>query len=175
MCDNRKMRYALPTQEYIYNERNLFQQMLGGFATFEQVNVNDFSVDRELVDEVTKRVHQRIEYYSYFHGVNLEQTRQAATKAYWILRYRPLKPKLWGKQYDVNIHFAFYVLFAAVIGKSIKDIPKNIQKSVINAVLSKQKDIYLRSFSEYDISKEAMMLVAESVKSLLEAEIIKHT
>ena len=167
--------YIPPSREYLVNNRKHFQAMLGHFADFKKMPKADFKVDLDLVDSIAKRVHQRISYYRYFHGIHLVQPRQAAMQAYWVLRYHPLRtlPK-WDHEFDVNVHFAFYVLFAGSMREPIENCPKEKQPIVLNYVLGEYQGEYLRAFSEYDISKEAMMLMSDSIKSIVKAEIKNH-
>ena len=154
-------RYVRPPVTYFSEKRKSFQKILGGFATYMKMNTTDFRANIGSVDEISSRLHQRLNYYLFFHGRTLEQSRQAAVKAYWILRYRPLKAVVWDKDYDVNIYFAFFVLFVEAMGQTFKDCPKTIQVVIVDSIRKDYEKDFLRAFSEYDISKEAMMLVSD--------------
>jgi len=167
--------YIKPSREYLAKERKDFQQFLGKFATYSKIPATDFNVDDNLLDDVNMRVHQRVNYYLYFHGTQLEQTRKAAIKAYWILKYRPIKALRWSGAYDVNVHLAFFVLFAESLGRLLPNQPAKIQNMVVNNILNEYGDSFLRAFNEYDISKEAMMLIADSLKSIFKCEIKYHS
>jgi len=167
-------RYAPPSFEYLKSRRSRVSEMIGSFATFMKMNKTDFRIDPQLLDDVNMRVHQRLEYYLFFHGTHLEQSRQAASFAYWILRYRPLAALVWGEEYDVNAYFAYYVLFTESLVKFLGEHPKKVQHAVINGILSEYKDNFIRGLSEYNISKGAMMLISDSIKNILRGELAKH-
>ncbi len=103
--------------------------------------------------------------------------RSVAQKAYWILRYRPLRPKspiYWDKPYDVNVYFAFYMLLAATIGECFvarSESVKDQARAVVNDILQDHEDDYSRAFSEYDISKEAMMLITDNLRGMINSAI----
>jgi hypothetical protein len=62
-------------------------------------------------------------------------------------------------------------MFAQAIGELFADCKKEKQVTVANNILEKYEGDYIRAFSEYDISKEAMMLLSESLKSIVKCEI----
>ena len=167
--------YIDPTREYLNKERNDFKKFIGPFADYSKVPASDFMLDESLVDDINTRVHQRQNYYNFFHEAQLEQTRKTAIKAYWILKYRPIKAIRWNGEYDVNVHFAFFILFVESMGKFFPGQPKKIQNIVANDILNDYRDNFLRAFSEYDISKESMMLIADSLKSIFKCEIKYHS
>jgi hypothetical protein len=175
MSNFTEARYEQPTPKYLNAERAKFQQTFGLFAThIIKAPVTDFKFDHDLIDDVSMRVHQRLNYYLFFHNIRLAQSRQAGLKAYWILRYRPItpySPTLWNEEYDVNVYFAFFVLFCEAMGECLVKIPSNIRTIIVNNVLIEYQNIFMRAFNEYDISKEAMMLVSESIKSIFVGEI----
>ena len=76
--------------------------------------------------------------------------------------------------YDINVYLAVYILFAVNLAVIAKDNPNSnkIQNHVIANILNNYTD-FVRAFSEYDISKEAMMLFSENLKSIVVYEISK--
>jgi hypothetical protein len=63
-------------------------------------------------------------------------------------------------------------MFTQALGELFPNCPKEIQATVANNILKKYQDDYIRGLSEYDISKEAMMLISESLKSIVKCEIM---
>ncbi|MDR2166590.1 MAG: hypothetical protein LBE35_01910 [Clostridiales bacterium] len=170
-------RYLPATRDSLNKHREKFTNHLKWFVNwignkvYSAEDIINKHVDWDMVDEIHKRLHQRQNYYLFFHGTNLKQTRQAATKAYWILRYRPIKLPTPLKDYDANIHFAYFILFADNLLEVLGNESYEIRRHVIRNVLKEHgKDTFIRGFSEYDISKEAMMLVSESILSILDCE-----
>lgn len=155
-----------------------FKMALGFFAGFYNIATNNFRINQKRVDDISCRVYQRLNYYLFFHGSQLAQSRQAGLKAYWILRYRPLtliSSDAWKKSYDVNTYFAFFTVLCETLGECLKDCQKNVVRSMINKLLEEYENIFIRAFSEYDISKEAMMVIADSIKKMCLYEVKLHT
>ena len=167
-------RCPIPSRDLLNSERIQFRNMVVGFANFTSTAIGHIAIDWNVVDELSTRIHQRMNYYLFFHNANLLQSRQGALKAYWILKYRPLRIKsavFWDEEYDINVHFAFHVLFAQALGEFLVNCPRGIQLTVVTNILREYKNDHIRAFSEHDISKEAMMLISGSIKSIVECEI----
>jgi hypothetical protein len=157
--------------------RETFRKVLGLFVSCYGCSVGDFRINRNSVDGVSNRIYQRLNYYLFFHDKQLSQSRQAGLKAYWILRYRPLtliSTGAWKKRYDVNAYFAFFTILCEVLGECAGDIPKSSRRVIVNSILKGYENTFIRSFSEYDISKESMMLMADSIKNICKYEIKLH-
>jgi hypothetical protein len=163
-----------PPPDYYNKEREKFHKILDIFLKWSGVSGAHITVDIDLIDQVSLRVHQRINYYQFFHSRDLHQSRQVAIKSYWILRYRPLRLKsktFWNKIYDINVYFAFFIMVAQALAELVGNCSREIRTTVANNILIKHGSDYLRAFSEYDISKEAMMLISEGLKSTVKCEL----
>ena len=164
-------RYESPKYAYMSVQRDKFDKIIGSLATYLRISKNEFRIDHNVIEDIIARLHQRINYYLFFHGKHLTQSRQAGIKAFWILRYHPLISSTWKKEYDINVYFAFYLLFAEIIGEHLSSQPKEIQCEITNKVLIEYQESFLRALSEYDISKESMMLISECVEKIVLLEI----
>ncbi len=163
---------------FLTDGRTAFRKTLGLFSTCYNIAVNNFKIDQDRVDGIGNRLYQRLNYYLFFHNKQLSQSRQAGLKAYWILRYRPLtliSSGVWKKKYDVNVYFAFFIILCDVLGECVTDVELNVQRAVVYSILKDYENTVIRSFSEYDISKESMMLVADSIKNTCLYEIKQRT
>ncbi len=58
-------------RDYLDKELKMFHKNLGIFATFMKVHVYEFHVNKAAVGKVGERVHQRLNYYRFFHGMEL--------------------------------------------------------------------------------------------------------
>ncbi len=170
-----------PSRKYLNDQSEKFSKFVSVFLKILKVPAHEFRLHQDSVDEIIRRIHQRVNYYQFFHSKDLRQSRQAAIQAYWILRYRPLKPLTlshWDKLYDINVYLAYYLLFGAALSESVNEypdpVPKKVRDAVTNVIESENKNDRIRAFSEYDISKEAMMLVSDYLKTRIDAEIRCH-
>lgn len=171
-------RYNPPSKEFLENGRAKFKSQLGLFCARYNMPTNDFKINIKSVDKLYTRLHQRLSYYLFFHGKDLAQSRQAGIIAYWILRYRPLlliAQSSWSKSYDINVYLAFFILFSEVLGEHLAGQPKDVQRAVVNNIIASYESEFIRAFSEYDISKEAMMLLSEGMKSICKGELKSYT
>jgi len=164
-----------PTPDaFLKSGREVFRKILGIFVVFHKITVADFRVNQNIFDRISNRIYQRLNYYQFFHNKQLSQTRQAGLKAYWILRYRPIKlvsPGSWKKAYDVNVYFAFYAIVCDVFGECFGNLRDDVKTLIISEILKNYENTFIRPFSEYDISKESMMLVADDIKKMCLYEI----
>jgi len=165
------MAYEFPSESDLDNEREKFKKLFNGFCELFEF---DADYDDDIIDDVNVRVHQRICYTSYFYNIALAETRVAGIRAYWTLRYRPLHAKTWNRPFDINVYFAVYMLFMQALGevfiKSLKSSAKNVDfiLKIARQIFEKHSDLYLRPFSEYDISKKSLAVIAEDIKIIAE-------
>jgi hypothetical protein len=167
-------RCPLPPSDYFSKERENFKNILDIFLRWSEVSHIYITVDSDLIDQISLRVFQRINYYQFFHGIDLHQSRQVAFKSYWMLRYRPLRLKsknFWNNIYDINVYFAFFIMVAQALAELVGNCSREIRTTVANNILLKHGSDYIRAFSEYDISKEAMMMISEGFKSIVKCEL----
>jgi len=169
-------RYSLPTQDFLKDKRIKIKNTIVSFAKYHDISINEFKTTAESIDKIITRINQRENYYLSFHDAKLAQSRQAAIMAYWILRYRPLRPVIpWNKGYDINVHFAYFILFSETLSELVIDSSKEMRNEIINSVSKEHTEGLLRGLSEYDISKEAMMLISDSIESAVRCEIKNYT
>jgi hypothetical protein len=165
--------------DFLSAKRESFEKTLRLFVKYYYKTVsNDFKINYDAVDRVSNRLYQRLNYYLFFHNSQLAQSRQAGLKAYWVLRYRPLKLislSYWKKVYDINVYFAFFVILSDILSECLSDCNRDIQHSVVSKLLVDYENIFIRSFSEYDISKESMMIIADNLKKMCLYEVKLHT
>ena len=164
--------YDNDVKEFITLSRNINKLLF-------RIPANFIDIDEKIVSKIEKRVYQRVAYYHYFHGYEIDQLKQAANRVYWILKYKPFKfidgieaeHYLNDNVYDINVSFAFYFLWWSVvfcanerirlgelkIKKGMKCFPFTGYKP--EALLT----LYLHTFSECDCSKEILMPIAETL------------
>jgi hypothetical protein len=164
-------RYEGPTKEYIKQIRKEYDSQLANFATHYEINKNEIKPDKEIIDDVINRVHQRENYYLFFHGKRLTQSRVRAIASYWILKYRPLKSFTWNKDFDINAYFALFCVISQLYSEILGGFHKNVQNTVIRASKNTLEKLYIRPFSEYDISKESLTSISDGIKSTIESEL----
>lgn len=124
------------------------------------LNLTDISCNFPSLFEIIIRIDKRKDYFDIFHEhTEMNEAKEAALLAYWILKFRPFsKSEKLAKKYDnINEIFAVFILFCAIKEETKRSDGKHFS-------MSKE---YIRklsyAFRYWDISKEAMMLVSESL------------
>ena len=123
-------------------------------------------INNVLVGEIFTRIDKRKEYFIIFHDNTLiSDIKEAALIAYWILKFKPfsLDMAVLSKNKYIRIcdGFAFYVILSAM-KESLNRIDKELKLS------DECIDKVLYAFKYWDLSKEALMLIAETLyESLL--------
>lgn len=124
----------------------------------------DISCDFPSLFEIIIRVDKRKDYFNVFHEhTEINEAKEAALLAYWILKFRPFsKSEKSTKRYDnINEIFSVFILFSAIKKETKRGNGKRF-------TMSRE---YIRklsyAFRYWDISKEAMMLVSESLSEAM--------
>lgn len=129
----------------------------------DDLKFEDIVVDVPAVAELFVRLDKRKDYFIIFHDeTEMNEVKEAALLAYWILKFKPFNIKsddlvLCRKYSQINEAFAVFVLYSTIKEetKRIADMDFSISKEY------NQKIMY--AFKFWDISKEALMLIAESL------------
>lgn len=143
-----------------------FKNLITLFKNYQEENdIEGLEVQSnfKLINEINIRVDKRKDYYSIFHkGVRLSEVRKAALIAFWILKFKPfLVASEDGRDYNLNLNcgFAAYIILGAA--SEWIEIEHHGKKKL------KLSDEYLNKFQYalkyWDLSKEAMMLIAETL------------
>lgn len=158
-----KFKYQAPSRDdkllYFQNIVKVFEQ----YAEAAKIDTETIQFDFKLINEVNIRVDKRKDYYIIFHETVLNEVREAALTAFWILKFKPflvINPK--GDQCELNINcgFAAYLILSAV--------REYISRKYGGDKTFKIDDEeYLQRFryslKYWDLSKESMMMIAETL------------
>lgn len=145
--------------EYLKTISDVFYDYLESLSFDE----NKVTLDYKLINEVFVRIDKRKDYFIIYHDETyINEIREAALLAYWILKFKPFTVKSDDQSdYNININcgFAAYVIFCAV-DECIKRKTKG-KKSVELSEEYIEKFKYAIKY--WDIGKETMMLIAETL------------
>ena len=164
-ADGRKIyKYEQPGDEVLYERVALLLDSLEIYVNkHDDLKLEDIGVDTPAIAEIFVRVDKRKDYFIIFHDdTDMNEVKEAALMAYWILKFKPFSIKsddmvLCRKYSQINEAFAVFVLYS-----TIKEETKRI--GGMDFLISReynQKIMY--AFKFWDISKEALMLIAESL------------
>ena len=138
------------------------------FAEGEGIDHSKVEFDFKLINELNIRVDKRKDYYIIFHKETyLSEVRESALLAFWILKFKPfLIESKDGRDNSLNINCAFaqYILLSAV-SECIHRESNGKEKFKVN---DKYLDKLGYAFKYWDLSKEALMLIAETLCTITE-------
>jgi len=150
-----------------------FKPLLDNFREFFYKHTNtkeSIRYSTPLVSDIFKRIHQRSDYYTYFHTkpnggqpMVMAETKHTALMAYWVIKYKPLSlPLVFAddlyqtKCCTINEYFAAFCIFSlAKKYPRVGDVNTYFSPDNLNGI------VY--AFMHRDISKEAMILYVESL------------
>jgi len=121
-------------------------------------SVSEISVDYDIMADIITRVEKRrVYFYIYHNGLQMGELNEGALYCFWILKLVPFKhPKISNSTLNTKIACTFFVNLLYYVAKSTgKHI--NINKLLMNNLLY--------AFKYRDLSKEAIMALAESLLS----------
>lgn len=144
---------------YFKNMMSIFED----YAKAAEIDMETIQFDFKLINEINVRVDKRKDYYVIFHGTHLNEIREAALTAFWILKFKPfLITEQSGRQCELNINcgFAAYVILSAA-RESIQQRYGEDKNFKIND--KKYLSRFRYALKYWDLSKEAMMMIAETL------------
>lgn len=157
-------KYQQPEWKILYE---MLAKLLDSFGSYvnahNDLKLDDFEIDEPMLAELLVRIDKRKDYFIIFHDdTEMNEIKEAALVAYWLIKFKPFSVKecrseLHIKYGQINESFAVFVLYSAIKEKT-KCVPN------MNFSISKEynkKIMY--GFKYWDISKEALMLIAESL------------
>lgn len=160
-----KLLYNPPKKDPAWKFSLAMQQVFWNFADKlpDNVDRSDLIYEKSVIQtigEICVRVDKRDAYFHIFHDVSMSEIRQSALIAYWVLKFQPIRLENNAIIKDVNSRFAVFFVLSAVqeyARKKKKDPHYNLD-------LSKEYIDKLKYAAKYwDISKESMMLIAETI------------
>ncbi len=122
-------------------------------------------INKKIVLEIINKVDQRKKYFKYFHDIDMSDFKEVALISFWYIKLKPIFVESDDAVYDtINEKLAFYFIIHTLTSLLRKnelplDKVENLNKVYVKEV------IY--SFVYRDISKEALILLVESIAVFL--------
>lgn len=163
------MEHYKPLSSVQWNtEINYFRNVAASFIESNGYCQNDIDVVATKVFQIVTKVDQRKKYFAYFHHLDISDFKELALYCFWIIKTQPLYCKKSDLSEDeeiefesLNEKFALYYLI-----KKLRSLANGNHNTLdkINHFFTKQY-IYelIYSFTYRDISKEAMILLVETI------------
>lgn len=155
--------YVPLCEEEIRIKANRLVEQFTKYAQSQDLSPEDVGIQRALLPYVIVRVDKRKKYFLTFHeGTKINEIKQAALTAYWILKFRPFMvcsrdPIRVRDSVRINEGFAlFYILSACTQCAKKKGI-------VPTEPTGRLVDEIMYGLTYWDLSKEAIILIAETI------------
>ena len=146
-------------------------KLIEQFVTDNHYNKKDIKVDRNVIAAIITKVDQRKQYFSYFHHLEMSDLKELALNCFWYVKLHPIvvnldsidDKKRWEYR-SINEKFAVFFLI-----KELRALLRSTNGD--ESPLEKLSEKYVRelvyTLSYRDISKEAMIILVESMAILL--------
>jgi len=137
---------------------NVIPQLLQNMkCVFGEKSLSEIDFDYDIMAEIITRVEKRRVYFHIYHNVQMGELNEGALYCFWILKLMPFKHiKIANSTLNAKIAYTFFVnllyYVAKCTGKKV-----NANKLLMNNLLY--------TFKYRDLSKEAIMALAESLLS----------
>ena len=133
------------------------------FAIATGVDVSKLNFNYKLLNQINIRVDKRKDYFIIYHDETyINEAREAALLAYWIVKFKPfyiVSDDIQDYNININCAFAAYIIFSAVSEYIDRD-SNHLQKLKIT---SSYRDKLSYALKYWDLSKESLMLIAETL------------
>lgn len=171
IMNNYEFRYQPLTQEELRSVWEKHKVIIESFIKHNGYDSAKVYINENTVMAIVAKVHQRREYFEYFHGLDMSECKEAALICFWYIKLRPLCAisKQEGEEcaevFDyINEKLAIYYIIVILRGmlqgrggstERLDKIPQNYLRELAY------------SFKYRDISKEALILLVESMAVFL--------
>lgn len=161
-----KKYYQHMKEDKIRKEIDRFEQIARAFIQSNGYNHKKIHIDESAVFQIISKVDQRKEYFKFFHHLDISDFKELALNCFWIIKLRPLRYDDSDSEEPQKLNFeslndklALYMLI-----KKLRALANDEQQEKIDCLFSSQY-VYelLYSFTYRDISKEAMILLVETM------------
>lgn len=129
----------------------------------EELKTEDVDVNTSLLCEALVRIDKRKDYFLIFHdSTDISEIKETALLAYWLIKLKPFRVNkdntaMYKKYVHINEAFAIFLIYSVVKQESI------CHKDVEFCITDEYNKKIRYAFCYWDISKEALMLVVESL------------
>lgn len=152
--------YKVPTADEQYKLVQWLRDKFVFYVEQQTVYIGEAKIDFAVLGEIVVRIDKRKEYFSIYHSTErINDVKEAALFAYWILKFRPFSmpdESNSERTTQLNEGFAAFLLFSAVK----EDCRKNHRAFHVSEGYISRLMYGLRY---WDLSKESMMLIAETL------------
>ena len=178
--DNKNHGYQKLSQEEFDMRWQKHREIIQNFLSQNGFDTESVSVNRTLILTIISKVDQRYDYFRYFHDIDISELKEIALNAFWIIKLKPLsitkhdiqddntkEENIDDNKYDlINEKLAIYYILRGV--RSYIKLKKDADaERLLDSLPKEYFDELLYTFTFRDISKEAMILLVESMVTFM--------
>lgn len=158
-----EIRYLSPDEKTLKSKTDELIKQFTKYAEAVEIPIEIICMQRLLLPRIILRVDKREGYFIVFHDqTKINEIKQAALMAYWIIKLKPFMvntkdPKLSHKYCRINEGFAAFYLLSAFKQYAVKN------NTTVIDISSRLLDELMYAFTYWDLSKEAGILIAETI------------
>ena len=141
--------------------------IIESFILNNKYNFNNIHINEDIVMYIIAKVDQRRRYFKYFHGLDMSEYKEVALICFWYIKLRPIyisaeiQSQQSLKAYDsINEKLAVYYLLSTY--RCMLE-EKKLSTQQLDSLPKKYINELVYSFTYRDISKEALILLVESI------------
>lgn len=155
--------YISPEQKILLKKSNDLIKQFTKYAVQHELAPKDILIQHALIPRIILRVDKREGYFMIFHeSTRINEIKQAALMAYWILKFKPFMiitddPIKANKFRRINEGFAAFYMLSAFKQYATQ------QGNTVVAMSDRLVDELMYAFTYWDLSKEAGILIAETI------------
>lgn len=157
-------KYCGPTSDRLYELLSIVLEALKQYVNKTgDLQLSDIAVDPILLTESFVRIDKRKDYFVIFHDdTDMNEIKETALLVYWLVKFKPFRIKdenvLMHKKYrHINEAFSLFLIYSILKQES------ECHEDVVFHISKEYNDKMMYAFRYWDISKEAVMLVLESL------------
>lgn len=168
---NKGSNYTPLNSEELQRQWDKQKEFIEGFIIDNQYDPQNIFVDSNIVYSIISKVHQRKSYFSFFHKLKMSEYKEAALTSFWCIKLKPISvnPQVLDEQHkgefdSINERLAVYYILKTL---RVALISHNINTDMLDSIPQKYLNELIYTFTFRDISKEAMIMLIESMAIFL--------
>lgn len=159
-------KYKELDRDSLYGKMSEFLEVVKIYIdTLPDIRMSDLSCNFVSLSEMIVRIDKRKDYFSIFHdNTSMNEVKEVSLMTYWVIKFRPFS----FKDYSVNINCPYInELVAAFLLLSIIKSETLQKKRIVFPVSSEYVSKLLYALRFWDLSKESIMLIGETLCELV--------
>jgi len=169
--NEKDFRYAALSQEELQIRWDKHKEIIEDFLYENDYQDSNLFVNESAVLSVITKVHQRQKYFKFFHGIDMSEYKEAALISFWYIKLQPITLRTEEfankvrKEYEsINEKLAVYYLLRTL---RIMLIKNNKPEEELDSISAKYLNELIYTFTYRDISKEALIMLMETMAVFL--------